>query len=348
MYKVAILRSENPIDYLKWVDSVEANSKISSFDVIDLSEDGWYNLIKNSSYDLFLLRPPGQLESFKRLYDERILLISKYVKTPIYPSLEEILLYENKRFLRDWLIVNNLPHPRTYIFYNQQDAYSFVDKRTTYPIVGKTNIGAAGSGITILITNEQTQDYIKTAFGKGITLKSGPKLFKGSIIKKLNKVFKYKGFVKQRLKDYSQPKENPQKGYVILQEFIPHDYEWRCVRIGDSFFAHKKIAKNSMSSGTLIKGYDPVPLSLLNFLKDITDKTRIHSVAIDIFEKEDKYLINEIQCFFGQSDPYQMLINGKPGRYRYLNNSWTFEEGMFNTNQSYDLRLEHALSLIEK
>ncbi len=61
----------------------------------------------------------------------------------------------------------------------------------------------------------------------------------------------------------------------------------------------------------------------------------------------NNFLINEIQCFFGQSDPYQMLVNGKPGRYVLQDNAWVFQEGMFNTNQSYDLRLEHALSLLK-
>ena len=32
---------------------------------------------------------------------------------------------------------------------------------------------------------------------------------------------------------------------------------------------------------------------------------------------EGQYLINEIQCIFGQSDPYQMIIDGNPGRYLF-------------------------------
>jgi len=48
---------------------------------------------------------------------------------------------------------------------------------------------------------------------------------------------------------------------------------------------------------------------------------------------------------FGQSDPHQMIIDGMPGRYFISAGKWQFEEGDFNTNESYDLRLENALKL---
>jgi hypothetical protein len=38
-------------------------------------------------------------------------------------------------------------------------------------------------------------------------------------------------------------------------------------------------------------------------------------------------------------------VDGKPGRYIFQDGQWVFEEGMFNSNESYDLRLEVALKL---
>ncbi len=134
------------------------------------------------------------------------------------------------------------------------------------------------------------------------------------------------------------------KGFVLAQEFVSHNYEWRCVRIGESFFAHKKIVSGEKASGTLQKGYDNPPISLLNFIKRITDENNLLSVSIDLFEQEiRKFLVNEIQCFFGQSDPYQMKVNNRPGRYLFKDNGWVFEAGDFNKNESYNLRLSHAL-----
>ena len=130
---------------------------------------------------------------------------------------------------------------------------------------------------------------------------------------------------------------------MIFQEYIPHEFEWRVVRIGDSFFAHKKLKTREKSSGSLLKNYDNPPLELLNFVKEITEKHRFYSQAIDIFESERGYLVNEMQCIFGQSDPYQMLVNGNPGRYRYLDDEWIFEPGDFARNGCYNLRLEFVL-----
>lgn len=346
-YNVCILSNENSLNHKLWLDSVSNSSSISSYSIVNLTTDNWYSQLVEQNFDLFLLRPPGQTELFKRLYDERVLLISQIFKTPIYPSLNEVLIYENKRYLRDWLTANNLPHPKTFVFFNKEEANQFADKLKNFPIVGKTNIGASGNGVLILRDKKSLAKYINTAFEEGIAPIMGPKLSKGSVFKKIGKVLSNPHFLKQRLKDYKKSNLNKQYHFVIFQEYIPHKFEWRCVVIGDSYFAHKKIVVGDKSSGTLLKGYDPVPHSLLDFIRDVTIKHNLTSVAIDLFERKGSYLINEIQCFFGQSDPYQMLVEGKPGRYIYSGNNWVFEEGMFNSNENYDLRLKHALSMLK-
>ena len=347
-YTVAILKNETAFDHKPWVKSCDNNTLIESYDVIDCTVSNWLSLVCKKRYDLVLLRPPGRLEIYKRLYDERVYIIAGVLGKRVYPSMDEVFVYENKRFLRDWLNANEIPHPDTFVFYDLRDTLDFLNTQTDYPIVAKTNIGASGNGVVILKKKEDSIRYAKNAFSKGIKTKSGPKLLKGSVIEKFKKAILHKGFFRQRLNDYSASYGQRQKGFIILQRFVPHAYEWRCVRIGDSFFAHKKIAVNNMSSGHLIKSYDAVPISLLDFIRKITEKTKLSSVAIDCFETDKEYLVNEIQCFFGESDPYQMLVDGKPGRYRFISNEWIFEEGMFNTNLSYDLRLEHALSMIER
>lgn len=344
-YKLCILANENLLDHEPWIVAIKKSIEVQSYDIVNLTSDNWLMKLRSTHYDLILLRPPGNRELLKRLYDERVWLIDTYMKTPIYPSLNEVFIYENKRLLRDWLTLAQIPHPKTFVFFQRDEALSFVAD-SSFPIIGKTSIGASGNGVVALNSLDNAIKYVNQAFDDGIMSSIGPKVMKGSFLKKLKKVVNHKKFLRQRLRDYIPSLLDIQYHYVILQEFVPHEYEWRCVRIGDSFFAHKKIAKNNKSSGTLLKGYDPVPESLLNFIKCITDKTDISSVAIDIFERDNNYLVNEIQCFFGQSDPYQMLVDGKPGRYIFRDDKWIFEEGDFASNACYDLRLKHALSLL--
>lgn len=176
-----------------------------------------------------------------------------------------------------------------------------------------------------------------------VRLRTGPNLTKdGILIRGLHYVLKPKDIIK-KLNIYKRRSLNLQKGFVIFQEYIPHEFEWRVVRIGDSFFAHKKLKTGSKASGSLLKKYDNPPFEILDFVKGITNKYKFYSQALDIFETDNGYLINEMQCIFGQSDPYQMLVNGLPGRYRYLGNKWEFEEGDFTNNQCFNLRLAFLL-----
>jgi hypothetical protein len=43
-----------------------------------------------------------------------------------------------------------------------------------------------------------------------------------------------------------------------------------------------------------------------------------------------------------------MKVNDCIGRYLFENGTWKFEDGDFNTNESYDLRLQSALELYQK
>ena len=346
--KIAIFRNESADDHEMWAEACRRRKDEIDFTVIDIIASDWLERFSEQQYDLVLLRPPGRTGQFKQLYDERSYILHHYYGVPVYPSLNEILIYENKRFLRDWLNANNIPHPGTQVFFSEKEAMDYVGSDIHIPVVAKTNIGASGNGVRFLENKADIRTYIEKAFGKGISVRTGPKLLKGSLLKKIIRAFTSRGFVRKRLGEYKQTFTNPEKGFVIFQEFIPHEYEWRCVRIGDSFFAHKKMARNNKSSGTLLKSYDEVPEALLSFIHEVTDKAGLSSVSVDIFEHDGRYLVNEIQCFFGQSDPYQMLVGSVAGRYRLINGRWVFEAGDFASNACYDLRLEHALTLIRK
>ena len=344
--KVIILKNELDRDHLLWIEACKNDSRIEKFHVVDMTKNDWLENIRAIDFDLILCRPSGITTFFKSLYDERMMILSQICGYKIYPSLQEIYIYENKKLLKDWLVAKQIKHPRTFVTFFQQEAIDYASNAKNYPIVAKTNIGASGNGVVILKTETEAQDYIKAAFGLGIKSKSGPKWFKGNIFKKIKKLTRSRAFYAQRMKEYAMSKSETQKNFVFFQEFVPHEFEWRCVIIGDSYFAHKKLAIDNMSSGTLLKGYDAVPEKLLHFLRDFSEKTGVNSAAVDLFESEGDYLINEVQCFFGQSDPYQMLVNEQPGRYVFDGVQWVFEAGMFNTNQCYDLRLDHALRVL--
>lgn len=70
---------------------------------------------------------------------------------------------------------------------------------------------------------------------------------------------------------------------------------------------------------------------------------------LDIFETfEGEYYVNELQTMFGSFNISQMYIDGKPGRFKYLNNEWIFEEGYFNQNASMNLRVEDFIKILRE
>ncbi len=346
--KIIILRNELEDDHNPWVKACEEYCDQLDYRVVNLTSNNWLEEIQKIPGDILLAKPGGLTAPYKQLYDERIYILAYILGYKIFPSPLEIFIYENKRFLSFWLKANNIPYPRTDVFYNQKDAIEFINVQN-FPIVGKVNIGGSGGGVSILKTMKSALDYINRTFsGKGAPRRFGPNISKGGLFKRGFHYLAYPRDISEKLNLYKTISSHPQTDFVIFQEYIPHDFEWRVVRIGDSFFAHKKLKVSEKASGSLLKGYANPPFPLLDFVKKITDKHHFYSQAVDIFESGRGFLVNEMQCIFGQSDPYQMLVNGKEGRFRFFDGKWLFEEGKFNNNQCYNLRVEHVIKELSK
>jgi hypothetical protein len=347
--RFAILKNEIEDDHALWLKVCEERKNLVEWEVIDLPSADWLEQTTATHFDGLLAAPPGWNNVFKAMYDERATILSAVCGIPIYPSLGEILIYENKKYLSYWLAANQIPHPKTWVFYNRQDADDFVNN-APLPLVGKANIGASGRGVRILKTRGDAVGYIRRTFsGKGPSRSIGPNLKKKGLLKRALKKLMNPAVFRAKLNQYQHQRSDVQKDFVVLQEYVPHEFEWRAVRIGESFFAHKKMKTGDKASGTLVKGYDNPPLALFDFVKKITDKHGFRSQAVDLFETADRrYLVNEMQCIFGQSGPYQMLVNGVPGRYILQNGQWQFEPGDFNRHESFLLRLDDFLNILIK
>lgn len=342
---VAILKNEDPYDHLMWVKACEEFPEQIDFEVFDLLNRSWMDVFRNRFFDCLLARPGAKTSIFRTAYQERIEILADDLKYNIYPTVTELRIYENKRYLSYWLQANGIPYPETWVFYDRKEALAHLDD-ARFPRVAKTNVGASGDGVMILKDRDQAREYIHQAFTTGIRSRTGPKLFQKNLVAEKLKKLLHPRQVLNRLKTYGQIARDAQMGFVILQEYIPHDYEWRIVRIGDSFFGHKKIKSGSKASGSLLKGYEKPPFQLLDFVKTITDNHRLVSQAVDIFvDRDGRFLVNEMQCLFGQSDPYQMEIDGRVGRYTNKADQWTFEEGDFNQNESFNLRVAHVIEM---
>ena len=345
---LVILANEVKSDHELWIRACEKRADEVDYRVVDLTSAGWYEDILKLTADCLLPKPGGLTSRFKKLYDERLSILVREKHFRSFPSLEEVLIHENKIFQSYWLKAADLPHPATHVFYHIKEAEDFA-RTARLPLVAKLNIGSSGKGVEVIKTRDELDGYIREIFSSGRRSRSGPNLSRGGYMARAAAVISKRGMLREKLSKYSAIRDEVQKGFALFQEYIPHEYEWRAVRIGDSFFAHKKVRMGEKASGSLKKEYGAPPVPLLDFVRNVTDRFGFYSMSADLFETEPgKYLINEMQCIFGQSDPHQMIIDGKPGRYMFRDNSWVFEEGDFNTNQCFDLRVDHVINMLIK
>lgn len=341
--KIVILRNEYTDSGDKWL--IACQKRGIEAEVIDLCSIDAMERIMAADYQLCLLRPPGASETYKTIYDERLYHITHTLQLPCFPSFLECYIYENKKNLAAFLQASHISHPKTWVISHKAEAKGFIE-HCKYPIMAKTSIGAASSGVKILRDHKSAAQYIHQAFsGRGIAKRIGPNRQVGTPKSWLQKAISDPEYLRKKLRQYYSSYAETQKGYVIFQEFIEHDFEWRIVRIGESYFAYKKYKVGDMASGAKNLGYDNPPLKLMSWIRDISEKHGINTAAFDVFENGGNYLINEIQTIFGHKMDHILEVDGKPGRYLYQDENWVFEEGMFNANESYDLRLEAALKL---
>src|SRR5690606_27758569 len=84
-----------------------------------------------------------------------------------------------------------------------------------------------------------------------------------------------------------------QRNYVTLQQWHDIKWEWRLIRIGNSYFGRQKLkGDNGLASGSKIEGWAPPPRHLLDLLRETCDRLKFHSMALDVFETvDDRFLV---------------------------------------------------------
>ncbi len=300
------------------------------YEIIDIISDNWLDDIINSDCDGFLCRTPSKFQERKNMFNEKLYIINKFLNKPIYPSYDELYLHENKKMMYYFMKLNNIPHVETHVFYDKAEYFDFIEK-TIYPIVFKTSIGSTSKGVEIIKSKNKARKIGNKIFGR-----LNNKLAKGYTPQRTGKILPVsaRGLL--------------QRHFVILQAFKKIKWEWRIVKIGDSYFGHKKLLDGDFASGTRKKGWGKPPRQLLDIARNLSDYHGFLSVGIDIFETNDgNFLVNEIQSIIGHSTEHLMHIDGKPGRLIYQNGEYIFEEGHFNEHKSYLLRVKHMIDILK-
>ena len=113
---------------------------------------------------------------------------------------QQVAVYENKSFqfekCGNWM-------PDTWRFTNAEAAQAFIAS-ADYPLVSKADVGASSVNVRILQNRKQAELHIAQLFGDGVKVHHG-----------------------------ANCPQTKQKGYALLQRFIPHQITYRVNAVGD-------------------------------------------------------------------------------------------------------------------
>lgn len=308
--KLGILKSYKEIDFL--VDSYTKACQECGVEsiVLDLFADDWIEKINSAKVDGILVREKANIAEYKEMYNERLWVINQYLKIPIYPSWHELFLYENKRMYSYFFETHGVSTPSTHVFYSKDYAIEFC-KKAQYPLVFKTNGGAGGSGVTIVRSYNKAKRMINSIFGR-----INPRMALGHC-----HWVKYGRVVPVPKLGMSQ------RHYVIIQEYIDVETEWRIIKLGDSYAGYKRPMENGHGSCELMEyGFPPKPL--LHLIKEIAETNRFDSLSLDVLVgKDGKHYVTEIQSLFGCFASHQCEVDGVGGKIEFVNGDFVFVEG---------------------
>jgi glutathione synthase/RimK-type ligase-like ATP-grasp enzyme len=286
------------------------------FRVIDLFKADWLARTEAAGCDALLVWPDQALSTWAAMIKDRVSILGRELGYPTVPSLDELWLYEDKRRQSYWLAANEIPTPRTWVFYDRREALAFC-RTCELPIVFKTSFGAASCGVRIVRSRAALLRLARRAFARGIV-------------------------------SDGTDRRDREWGSILLQEYLPNVCEWRLVRIGDSFLCRLKGRQGDFHSGSGVVGWARPSTELLDFAHRITDRGHFRSMDVDVFETVDgRLLVNELQTVFG-SIREANLDRGVENRGRWrideASADWVFEPGGdFYRNACANERIRDAL-----
>ena len=308
--KLGILKSYPEIDFL--VESYVKACEECGVDyvILDMFADNWIEEIRRAKVDGILVREKANIAEYKEMYNERLWVINQYLKIPIYPSWHELFLYENKRMYSYFFETHGVNTPKTHVFYTKALALEYC-KKAHFPIVFKTNGGAGGSGVTIVRSFSKAKRIIESIFGR-----MDPRMALGHC-----HWVKAGGFAPIPKLGMSQ------RHYVIIQEFVDIEIEWRIIKLGDAYAGYKRPMENGHGSCELMEyGFPPKPM--LYLIKEIAEENHFDSLSLDVLlGKDGKFYVTEIQSLFGCFSLHQCEVNGVGGKIEFRENDFVFVEG---------------------
>ncbi len=178
---------------------------------------------------------------------------------------QQWLCYEDKirqyRLFSEWM-------PRTWYCLTAEAAHRALDQ-CWFPLVSKASVGSSSVNVRILPDVEAAQREIYLAFGSGIPIRRGAE-------------------------------DAVQAGYLLWQQFIPHQVTWRVTAVGTKRHVYRRFCypDKTVAAPASVVATEPAEMSeevesLLDFSNRFFEFANTRWCAIDVLKAPDRWRLLE-------------------------------------------------------
>jgi glutathione synthase/RimK-type ligase-like ATP-grasp enzyme len=225
----------------------------------------------------------------------------------VFPNFQTAWHFDDKVGQKYLFEAIKAPFVPTYVAYSKHEALKWAEK-SKFPQVMKLRGGAGASNVWLVHTKKDAKAQIAKAFGRGFKYTSvlgdlRTKITNG--IRKKTLYAKIKRAPRTIWTLIRTKRDMPiEKGYVLFQEFIPHNhYDTRVVVIGDKAFGIRRYCRTNdfraSGSGNIAYDKELIPLRCLSISFDVAKRLNLQCGAFDFVQDEQgHYLIVEVSYGF--------------------------------------------------
>jgi glutathione synthase/RimK-type ligase-like ATP-grasp enzyme len=241
------------------------------------------------------------------LFAKELLFSLEQSGKKVFPNFNTGWHFDDKLGQKYLLEAINAPMVETYVAYSLKEARDLV-AQLNLPIVYKLRGGAGSNNVGLIKTKTELEKHIQKSFISGFEQYNRWNDIKDNFSRwkkgKASNFDLFKSFLRIFKSTEFSKLAGPEKGYVLLQKFIPNnDSDIRVVVIGKRAFAIKRMVRENdfraSGGGSIIYDKDLIPTACINIGFEVSEKLNAQCVAFDfVFEEGNNPLIVEINYGF--------------------------------------------------
>lgn len=261
------------------------------------------NIIKEvSDCDIIMFHHCNNVYS-EQLFAKQLLFAIQKSGKRVFPDFNTNWHFDDKIAQKYLFEALNIPMVQTYVFYTEKEALAWVDK-ATFPKVSKLRGGAGSQNVQLIRSPKYARRYIRRSFRRGFSQYDAIHRLKDELNLFRENKHNYFGIIRALLRlimstPYSRMGIR-EKGYVLLQDFIPNNkFDIRVIVTANRAFAIKRMVRyndfRASGSGKIKYDKDEINIDCIRIAFSVNALLSAQSIAFDfIFDEKNNPLIVEI------------------------------------------------------